>query len=199
MTIEPRVDLSPEEQYNAAVGMAFSMKERAEFLTIDSQEALNEATSLWKDAKEMGKHVEAMRKKQIEPLRKIIAAVNDKAKDITEPLEEVETIIKQKSGAYQALLESERLQKIEKQKEVAKILGDADPVFVPQVEKTLRGEGVIAYTKTERKFRITEALEVPRQFLKVDEAAIELAIRQGCHQIPGIEIYEEQKTILRSR
>lgn len=199
MTIEPRVDLSPEEQYDFTVGMALSLKDRALNITIDCAESLNEATALWKDAKEMGKHIEAIRKKKIEPLRKIMAAVNDKSKAITEPLEEVEALIKQKSGVYQALLEKQRLEEIEKKREVAKILGDTEPVFVPQLDKTLRGDGVIAYTKTEKKFRIKEALEVPRQFLKVDEAAIELAIKQGFSQIPGIEIYEEQKTVLRSR
>jgi hypothetical protein len=197
--LEDVKDLSPEEQYGAAVMMAVSMKERAEALIVDSEERLNVGTAIWKDAKEMGKHVEAMRKKQIDPLRKIMAAVNDKSKGITDSLEEAEAIIKRKTSEYQLMLDKKREAEIERSKEVAKVLGDVAPVFVPQVDKTLRGDGVVAYTKTEKKFRIKEALEVPRQFLKVDEAAIELAIKQGCTQIPGIEMYEEQKTILRSR
>jgi hypothetical protein len=33
----------------------------------------------------------------------------------------------------------------------------------------------------------------------VNEEAVKLAIKQGCSNIPGIEIYEETKTVLRSR
>jgi hypothetical protein len=199
MNLQEVKDLAPEEQFSVAVAYALAVKETAERITIDTMESLAEGTNLWKDAKEMGKHVEAMRKKQIDPLRKIIAAVNDKSKDITDPLEEAEAIIKKKTSEYQLMLDKKRSEEIERQNEIAKVLGDTAPVFVPQIEKTLRGDGVIAYTKTEKKFRVKEALEVPRQFLQVNESAIEMAIKQGCTQIPGIEIYEEQKTVLRSR
>jgi hypothetical protein len=40
---------------------------------------------------------------------------------------------------------------------------------------------------------------IPREYLKVDEEKIAAMIKLGIAEIPGIEIYEEQKTILRSR
>lgn len=200
MTVDPvSNEIDAHSQYAMAVSIAFAMKQQAFDSVVSTQEAEIAAKQLWEHAKDFRKSVEAQRKEKIEPWRKEINAVNDAAKKITEQLEEAETILKQKIGQYQSLIELEKKQELERQKEACNILGCEVPVQAPVEDKVSREGGVLAYTKIEKKFRIVEALSVPRQFLKVDEDAIQMAIKQGCTQIPGIEIYEEQKTILRSR
>jgi hypothetical protein len=200
MTLDPvSNDMASVNQYQIAVMVASSMKNQASLCVITTEEAETAAKQLWEQSKEFRKSVESQRKEKIEPWRKEISAVNDASKKITEQLEEAEEILKQKIGQYQSLLEIEKKHEIEVQKEAANILGCELPAQGIEEKRISREGGVLAYTKIEKKFKVVEALSVPRQFLKVDEEAIQVAIKQGCTQIPGIEIYEEQKTVLRSR
>lgn len=193
----------PEEnlptQQEAIKGVVDRMVDYARNLQISCAESFKVATSVWKKAKDIGKAIEARRKEAIDPSRKYIAKINDQAKELTDPLDEIEQIIKEKSALYHKSLEDQRLIEIEQVKEAAAIIGSNEPIYTPPVAKALRGDGAIAYTKTELKFKIVDEKLVPRDYLKVDEEKIAAMIKLGVAEIPGIEIYEEQKTILRSR
>lgn len=201
MSIEPSdFEVTPNTtQLEQAVAIAKEYKDLSVSCCITTPEAEIQAKLHWEQTKEFRKRVEEQRKEKIEPFRKFISIINDAAKQVTTPLEEAEDLIKQKITQYRTLLEIERQQELRAKEEAAKIIGSDAPVYVAPVDSVSREGGVIAYTKTEKKFKILEALEVPRQFLMVNEEAISLAIKQGCTEIPGIEIYEEKKTILRSR
>jgi hypothetical protein len=201
MSIEPTQnnELDAENQFYLARSWATAYGVKVNNLEVYDSDSEVEAKRIWEEVKEFRKKVDAQRKEKIEPLRKVISSVNDASKEITDPLEQAEDTIKKKITQYRTLLEIQRLEELKAKEEAAKIIGSDQPVYVAPVEKVTRDGGVIAYTKTEKKFRIVEALSVPRQFLTVNEDAIAMAIKQGCTEIPGIEIYEETKTILRSR
>ena len=180
----------PKERLEPNVPNVFNViKERSERmlnvannLEIRSDETLNLGTNLWKEAKNLGKKVEEHRKQTIEPLRNVISNVNDKAKEISEPLKNVENVIKRKVETYQQTLN-----------EAALMIDTFEP-NVPNV----RTSDAITYTKVQKRFKIVDKTLIPLHYLCVDEEKVELAIKAGL-MIPGIEIYEEQKMIMRSR
>lgn len=171
----------------------------AQELEVTTSEAFKNATQLWKQAREWRKAIDAQRKEATEADRKRIAAVNDRAKELTDPLSQVEEIVKHKADFYQKFLERQREDQINKQKEAAEMLGVDFDIYVPPIEKSLRGEGAIAYTKSEKKFRVTDISKVPTKYLLVDTKSVENDIKLGIAEIPGLEIYTEDKVVLRSR
>lgn len=200
MTIEPmNTAMTPELQYELAIKLAQDLLTDAKTIYVKDQDSLEMATDTWKKASDFRKKLDSIRKAQSEPLRRVIAEINDRCNEIVLFLVEAETTIKHKTTEYKLELEKDRQQELKEKQEAAKIVGIDGPVFIAPIAKTLKGDDVIAYTKTEKKFKVVEAYDIPRQFLMVNEEAIKLAIKQGCTQIPGIEIYEETKTVLRSR
>jgi hypothetical protein len=152
-------------------------------LDICSEQTFDLGTKVWYEAKELRKRIEHQRKEATEPFRKLIAKINEKAKEISEPLDNVENVIKEKVQTYQNAL-----------KEAAEIIGTYD-TNVQNVQNDL----AITYKKVQKRFKVIDKTLIPIQYLCADEVKIEESIKAGIINIPGIEIYEEEKTIIRSR
>lgn len=169
------------------------MARQAKQIQINSQDDFKEATAFWKQAKDLKKKIDEVRKEAIEPYRTKTSSINDLAKELTDPLTEVESLVKQKVEQFQKQLEKLKEAEIEAAKA-------ADPTaYIAPVEKSMRGDGAIAYSRDVRKFSVVDVTKVPLQYLKVDEDKVELALKMGLTEIPGINIYTEKQTILRSR
>lgn len=171
----------------------------ANSLPSDNEPAFLKLTSLYCQAREWIKEVEVVRKKRVDPLRKEMAAINDKAKEITEPLNKVIEIANHKTSLYQKMLEDSKRLEDEKMRAAAKIFDFEDDIYIPPVEKNMRGDGAMTVTKTEKKFRLSDLSKVPLKYLMVDEKTVERDLKLGIEVIPGLEVYEETTTSLRKR
>lgn len=158
-----------------------------------------EAISIAGEAKSLYKRIEDTRKEITEPYRKFINKVNDTAKVFTEKLKSVEEIIKSKVDAWKRVQE----QKNKEEEEAAKALAESAGLDVlPFVEKTpkhVRGDGAMSYEMTQWKFDIEDVNLIPREYLMVDEVKVKTLIKAGIREIPGLKIYSEQKTVIKSR
>jgi hypothetical protein len=168
-------------------------------LSVTNEPAFQQITSFYSQSKDWENQIETMRKFANKPDQERINIRNDKAKELLDPLRQIQSIAKTKTSQYQAMLEEAKRAEQEKAKEAVELLGLEDAPYIPPVEKTHRGDGAMVYTKTIRKFRIVDQAKVPAQYLKVDEDAVALAIKLGVAEIDGLEIYEEKVTQLRSR
>ena len=171
----------------------------ASALVVDTEDSYKKITSLYSQARSWKKCVDEKRKSMTEPLRKQTAAINDKAKELTDPLDQVINLANAKASGYQRLLEEQRLAEETKLREAADLFDAADEVYVPALEKVLRGEGASAVTKVEKRFRLSDITKVPAKYLTIDEKLVMQDIKLGLDSIPGIEIYEETITSLRVR
>ncbi len=168
-------------------------------LKVDSEETFKIITSLYAESKEWEKKIEFTRKQANTPDQDRINHRNDKAKELLVPLKQIQEIAKKKTAQYQLLLEETKRQEEEKIKESVEMLGlDEMPYLVP-AEKSQRGDGAIAYTKEVTKFRLVDLSKVPLKYLKIDESMIERDLKLGVNEIPGIEIFQEKQTTLRTR
>lgn len=174
------------------------MVEYTKSIEVSDEDSYNKLTALYKQAREWKKHIDTKRKEATEPLRKQTSAINDKAKEFTDPLDMVIEMTNLKSSQYLKMVEA--IQEAEKQKLIAAAdLFDAGDDFVMPVVRCNRGEAATAITKIERRYRIVDADKIPKKYMMIDEQAVKKDIALGINEIPGIEIYEEKVTTLRTR
>jgi len=171
----------------------------ASALVVDNEGAYKKMTSLYSQARAWKKCVDEKRKALTEPLRKQVASINDKAKELVDPLDGVIDLANAKATSYQRILEQKRQEEEEKLRKAAELFDAEDEVYVPALEKVIRGDGASAVTKVEKRFRVVDLAKVPTKYLMIDDKKILQDIKLGLDCIDGIEIYEETTTSLRVR
>lgn len=169
----------------------------AEGIQVNNDESFREATSIYKKVKEAHKKIDEWRLEATVPLRQKTAAINDRAKEFTTPLEKVESIINLKIDGYRRLIDRQKKDEADELRKAKELFEIDEPIFLPDSPKSLRSDGVSAFKRKIKSFRIVDQSLIPAEFMMVNEKAIENAIKDGRHLIPGIEIYEETKTQLR--
>ncbi len=184
----------------------FSLKQRLESIVITAknipvmnEDGFRKITNLYAESKDWEKKIEFSRKQANAPDQDRINARNDKAKELLAPLKQIQMIAKDKTHHYQMMLEDIKKKEEERVKDIVDLLGLDDMPYIPPVDKTLRGDGAVVYTRTVMKFRIIDESKVPAKYLRVDEDAIERDIKLGVGSIEGVEIYEDKVTQLKSR
>lgn len=73
----------------------------------------------------------------------------------------------------------------------------AAPVVVKDAARVTSFSGAKATASRKWVHEVTNAAEVPRQYLMVNDAAIKAAIAGGTREIPGVRIYEDVRTAIR--
>lgn len=168
-------------------------------LIVDNETAYKKVTQLYSQARSWKKCVDEKRKAMTEPLRKQTSAINDKAKELTDPLDGVIELANAKATGYQRTLEAKRLEEETRLRKAAELFDAADEVYVPALDKVLRGDGASAVTKVEKRFRLIDIGKVPAKYLMIDEKKLLQDIKLGLTSIDGIEVYDETITTLRVR
>jgi hypothetical protein len=200
--IEEDPFLVPLESPSNEVKIKSTIKDMLSFvkdLSVNTEGAYKKITSTYKQARDWKKAIETKRKELVEPFRAQIAVINDKAKSLSDPLDNVIEIANAKSAGYLRILEEAKKKEEEETKKLATLFDAEDEVYVPPLEKTIRGEGAILVTKTEKTFRVLDIFKVPLKYLMIDEEAVQRDLRLGVGEIPGLDIYTIQKTSLRTR
>jgi len=171
----------------------------AKDLTVVNEPAFKKITEIYSESKIYENQIEFLRKQWNAPDQQRINARNDQAKKLLNPLKEIQSIAKSKSAGYHHMLEEANRREAESIREAVEMLGLEEVPYVPPMAKTIRSEGAVVYSKTIRKFRITDESKVPAKYLTVDHDAVARAIDMGVSEIPGIEVYEEKVIQMRTR
>lgn len=172
--------------------------EKAMLFSVSSQWSAEEAMNLIAKLKGYIKKIEEVRKRVNEPHRKATIYNNEKCRPFTDKLERIEHILFAKINAWKVKYEEEQKlleQEAEQLKNALQL--DVSPHITR--EATLRTSEALVYEKTQWKFDIECLSEVPRQYLMIDEEKVEAALKSGVREIPGLKVYQEKKTIIRSR
>lgn len=194
--------LVPLESSSHEVQIKSTIRDMVAFvkgLAVNSEASYNKVTSMYRQAREWKRSIEAKRKELVEPFRKQMAVINDKAKDLTDPLDSVIAMANVKSTVYLRMLEEAKRNEDEQLRKVAAIFDAEDEIYIPPMEKNIRGEGAVLVTKTEKTFRVIDITKVPTKYLMVDEAAVKRDLKLGVVEIPGLEVFETTTTSLRTR
>lgn len=193
------VPLDTEEYKVEIQTIIKDMRLFTENLVVNSEASYRKMTSIYAQAREWKKSIDAKRKSLTEPLRKQASIINDKAKELTDPLDNVINMANAKANGYLRMLEEIKRQEDEKLREAAALFDSAEELYIPPMEKIIRGDGAVTVTKIEKRFKVLDITKVPTKYLVVDEDAIKKDLKLGIQEIPGLEIWEETTTQLRIR
>lgn len=195
-------DIPEKEVRNQLEQHAFRIERMVDYANtyeIKNQIDAEEAISFAVESRTLFKKIELLRKEITEPARKFINKVNDSAKVFTEKLDKVEEILKAKLDAWKKKKEEE--QKLaQKQAEVFAQAMELDVIpYVDEAPKAIRSDNAMTYEKVEWKFDVEDLSKVPMHLLMVDEDKVKQMLRAGIRDIPGLKIYSETKTVIRTR
>ena len=164
-------------------------------------------------AKAMFKAIEKKRKEVIAPASEFVAAVNQLVKPLTGILTGIETGLKQRITRYDQEQTLKRLEAQRKanedadrlQKEIdaaAKESGETPAIVVqsvaldvPKITRTSSGS---SSQRTTWAFEVEDFAALPDKFKQIDRVALNAEVKAGIRQIPGVRIYQEQSTQIRS-
>lgn len=167
--------------------------------TVVSNWSAEEAISLGGEAKQLAKSIDGARKAITDPARKFVNKMNDVAKVFTEKLDQVESIIKGKVAAWKKAQEERQTREEEEAKALSDSLGIEVAAYVTTAPKNIRGEGAMSYEQTVWRYEIEDESLIPREYLCIDDSKVKGVVKAGVRNIPGLKIFSEQKTIIKSR
>jgi hypothetical protein len=166
-------------------------------LVIATDDDLTKATDALATVKNLGKMIKVRKEEITKPLSEALSSARDLFKPIETSHAEAERIIKGKMLAYQAQQEKARAEataKIAAKVEAGTIKPETaikKMEALVEVKTSSQGRVGAFATRIVRKYRITDASKLPRQFLMPDMSKITEALKSGV-VVPGAEIYEEK-------
>lgn len=184
----------------------------AESLQVVDEATLKTAIEMTAQFKRVKNALEVERKKFVKPFQDANKAANNATSVYTEICEQGEKYLRPKISQEMTRqkiekLEAERRAQKAAEELQAKLDAESAEKGLPQVEvpmpvlnqKTgpVRTEEGSASQRKVWKWKITDPAAVPREYLQVDTAAINSAVRAGARTIPGIEIYQEENVQIR--
>ena len=168
-------------------------------LEVKDDSSCRAALNLSSDTKLITKDIASVKKNATDPYRQFINIMNESSKLITDKLDAIQDIISQKVDKYQTMLNSqaEMAQKsIEKDSEASEMYALMTSQNGKKISSTAKT--IVSY-KTDKEFSVTDINLVPREYFKLDEDKINKSIKMGVSQIPGIDIIDTKKLVLRRR
>lgn len=189
------------------------MVAEAAALTVATDDDNNVAVIMAGTAKKLNRRIEDKRKEYVKAPNEFVKAVNGLAKSYQDRLTIVEYGLKKKISQYAQKVEIERRRQEETDRRAqgklqAQVNAEAAalnieapviaPAVVPELPRVTRTEAGTASQRKEWRFEVIDPEAVPREYLMIDERAIRQAVKAGVRKIPGVRVYEESITIIRS-
>lgn len=169
----------------------------AKNLVVEDMDNCKRALDFTSDVRTTYKAIEEYRKVSIEPMRKMVLAINECAKALQEQLNQVEFDIKIKIASFQQK-EQERTKAAEEAvKKLSESLGIE--ITVPNSSNTVKSVKASAYFKENYAFEIADPSSIPDEYWIVDEKLIQKHIDLGKREIPGVVITKEKKFVVRKK
>jgi hypothetical protein len=189
-------------------------QERAERLKVIDETTEIEATMHGTDVAALINAIEKRRKEIVAKPRSYIKAIDSLCNNLKDPLNEIKADMERKIKLYKAKEEAERREREKAAREEAKKLQEdlnreaekkgieppkVPDITIPKQDNVTRLDS--GRSSFQRKFWTYEMVDkslLPREYLKVNEAAIRDAIKMGVRDIPGVRIFEDSKTIFKT-
>ncbi len=199
------------------------MLKEAEALTIKDQSTYDQAAALSLAARKLTKEIEKKRDEylkapEIERIRQFEKDLRNFCRMFTDNLKEIEITADQKITQYKAVLEQQRREAELAAQKAAKELQEKlnkeaeekgiepveiPPPVIPKETGPVRTDHGSLHTRTYWTFRVVDIKQVPFEFngvplLGVLEHNIRKLINGGIRNIPGLEVYPEERTVKRT-
>ena len=191
------------------------MKVVSDSLVLKDETTLELAVSLTGQANRLFKKIEDARKAIVKDPNKFVKAVNNLCKKWTPKLKDIENSLKRKIGNYKYQQDLDRNKKIKEQNEAREDLQEAInkqaeeagvdapqiPAMAPvkKVDTIARSDdGTSASITRPWVYEVTDEEAIPRKYCVPNPKKIKDAIKAGIREIPGVRIFQDTKTTIRT-
>lgn len=151
------------------------------------------AVSLISQLRDMKAQIEDHRKKVTEAPNAFVRNVNSYVKELADKLVNIEASLNNKLVVYKASL----LDKVRQECALANEFSISSHPTVIQPNTTIRTDLATSFHKMDYTFALKEISLVPLEYLQLNEKSVKSAIKRGIRRIPGVEILEHPKVIVR--
>lgn len=178
----------------------------ATLATIGSDEDAGGYAETAKAVKSVVATIEAARKREKDQILKDGRTIDAFFARLADPLKAAaDRVVAEINRFQQAKLEAERKAARDREEAERKAAALFDepapapvaPVVVREAARVTSFSGVKAAASVKWVHEVTDAAQVPRQYLMVNEAALKAAIAGGVREIPGVRIFEQVRTAIR--
>ena len=166
---------------------------------VNDDESSRKILNAYSDSKFLLKEVEEIKRKICAPYKHFINLVNESYKACKYQAEISQEVITKKLSSYQDKLNQLKEIGQNDNKNTFEYLSLSIEEIVQNDQKIGSTEKTIVSHKIDKTFCVIDINLVPKEYLKVDEGKINQAIKMGVSNIPGIQIIENKKMILRRR
>jgi hypothetical protein len=171
------------------------------------------AVEMAAQAKRLGKALDEVRVSFVRPHNEFVKSVNALAKRFDSRLAQIEGGLKRKISIFCQAQELERRKReqaaqraaAEAQKRIdaeAKAAGvetvTIDAPVIPPADPVIRTAAGSAYQERFWSFEVQDEAQIPREYLMVDERKLRDAVKAGVRTIPGVRIWEDSRTKIRT-
>jgi hypothetical protein len=173
------------------------MSDLARMLVIEDMNNCKRALDLTSDVKGLYKSIEEHRKVSIEPMRRMVGAINDCAKTLQEQLNRIEYDIKIKMATFQ----QKEQEKAREHEEVVRKLSESFGIEIslPEATNNISSAKASTYFKETLSFEIEDKNLIPEEYWVVDEKLLQKHIDLGKTEIPGVKIVKDKKFVVRRK
>lgn len=183
------IEMNPEAIEAAALAKreADIAVEESLGVTIENQETYNGVADVLLDVKARAKDLKAKRDEVVKPLKDAVKTVDALFKEPLKQFETAEGMLKDSLASYitSSTVEQERLLT------AAMETGGTEGTAMVQRAAALATPAVEGIqTRSVMKFEIENFEDIPREFLKVDDAKVRAAVRVGDH-VPGVRAWQD--------
>lgn len=181
-------------------------------IQVDDEDALAYAAGALQQIRAFLKRAEEIRKSLVKPLNDHVKWINEQFAKATDPMKSADTYVSGQIQQYRTMVEAARVKEqkrlqdlADKRKDRADAAGRPSPIpeaIAPIVEGGPRvvttDDGQMQFMKV-RKWEITDADSIPREYLIPDSAAISKLVKAGLKDgvIPGIRVWSEEVPVIR--
>jgi len=142
---------------------------------VTCEDTARQALSYSLQARKLHNQIEASRKEIVRPHLDFQKAVKKFADDLIVKLDTIETRLQGKISDWMQTTKDNPFSRV-------------DEIEVEDGKIT---------TKTVWEFEVLDEREIPREYMTVDVAAVEKAIKNGVREVPGVRVYSREKTTMR--
>lgn len=179
----------PVEVVQKAESDAALMTQEAAAIQVTTTEQEEQAYDALKQIKQAIKTIEDKRKEITKPLNASLKATNAMFKKLSEPLILADKTIRNKVMDFRQLQEEKAQKELERRQKI-QAAHEAKGHETHEITQPKADVGKTAVTTKRWTFEIVDEGKVPREYLVVDSAAINKAIRNGVREIGGLDIFQ---------
>jgi hypothetical protein len=191
-------DNIPQDEMVVAITQeAHTIQDEVKALEIKDEDAARQGAEFLTQIKTAIDELENRRKFFTKPLYDQQRNINSLFKTYREPLDEMDKILRVKIAGWN------KLQKQKQEEEVKKLVAETgagveEVTDMLTVDKTIRASGGTVRTRKVLKWEITDKTKIPSKYFVFDPKLVTRDVKAGITEIPGINIYEDEETVVRT-